>query len=68
MILKALYDYYNRCGDLPVYGLAVKQIGFLIVIDNGGRFIRFEDCRINKNTAKSFLVKKKCRSHRSANG
>ena len=58
MILKALYDYYNRCGDLPVYGMEEKQIGFLIVIDNGGRFIRFEDCRINKNTAKSFLVKK----------
>lgn len=58
MILKALYDYYNRCGDLPVYGMEEKQIGFLIVIDNGGRFIRFEDCRINKNTSKSFLVKK----------
>ncbi len=58
MILKALYDYYNRCGNLPVYGMEEKQIGFLIVIDDHGRFIRIEDCRINKNTAKSFLVKK----------
>ena len=30
MILKALYDYYNRCGNLPVYGMEEKQIGFLI--------------------------------------
>lgn len=58
MILKALYDYYNRCGDLPVFGMEEKQIGFIIVIDRDGRFIRFEDCRIDKNTAKSFLVKK----------
>lgn len=58
MILKALYDYYNRCDNLPVLGMEEKQIGFLLVIDKEGRFIRFEDCRIDKNTAKSFLVKK----------
>ena len=58
MILKALYDYYNRCDNLPALGMELKQIGFLIVIDKNGRFLRFEDCRIDKNTAKSFLVKK----------
>ena len=58
MILKALYDYYNRCDNLPTLGMELKEIGFLIVIDKNGRFLRFEDCRIDKNTAKSFLVKK----------
>lgn len=58
MILKSLYDYYNRCDNLPVLGMEEKQIGFLLVIDKEGRLIRFEDCRIDKNTAKSFLVKK----------
>lgn len=58
MILKALYDYYNRCDGLPALGMEEKQIGFLVVIDKEGHFLRFEDCRIDKNSAKSFLVKK----------
>ena len=29
MILKALYDYYNRCGNLPEPGTEEKEIGFL---------------------------------------
>lgn len=58
MILKALYDYYNRCEGLPAFGMEEKQIGFLIVIDKKGHFVRFEDCRIDKNSAKTFLVKK----------
>lgn len=32
MILKALYDYYNRCGNLPASGMEEKEIGFVIVI------------------------------------
>lgn len=28
MILKALYDYYNRCGNLPAPGMELKEIGF----------------------------------------
>ena len=58
MILRALYDYYHRCDNLPVFGLELKQIGFLIVIDKDGKFLRIEDCRTGKNAAKEFLVKK----------
>ena len=60
MILKALYDYYNRSrGTLPVYGRELKEIGFLLVIDRNGNFLRFEDCRNDdKKSAKVFLVKK----------
>lgn len=58
MILKALYDYYNRCGDLPAKGLEEKEIGFLIVLSPEGQFLRFEDCRTDKKHAKVFLVKK----------
>lgn len=58
MILRALYDYYHRCGNLPQYGMELKQIGFLIVINQEGKFLRLEDCRTSKNSAKEFLVKK----------
>ncbi len=58
MILKALYDYYQRCGNLPRLGTELKEIGFLIVIDKEGNFLRFEDRRIDKKQAQKFLVKK----------
>lgn len=59
MILKALYDYYYRRRDiLPAYGREYKSIAFLLVIDENGNFLRFEDRRIDKNEAASFLVKK----------
>lgn len=58
MILKALYDYYHRCGNLPPKGMELKQIGFIIVLDANGIFLRFEDRRIDKNRAQEFLVKK----------
>lgn len=58
MILKALYDYYHRCGDLPRMGMELKEIGFLIVINKEGNFIKFEDRRIDKKQAQKFLVKK----------
>ena len=58
MILKALYDYYHRCSDLPRKGMELKEIGFLIVIDKEGHFLRFEDRRIDKKQAQKFLVKK----------
>lgn len=58
MILKALYDYYHRSGNLPGFGLELKEIGFIIVIDGDGRFLRFEDRRINKTSAQQFLVMK----------
>lgn len=58
MILKALYDYYNRSGDLPTLGMELKEIGFIIVIDKEGNFLRLEDRRVDKKTAQQFLVKK----------
>lgn len=58
MILQALYDYYHRCGDLPQKGMELKEIGFFIVIDKEGHFLRFEDRRIDKKQAQRFLVKK----------
>ena len=58
MILQALYDYYHRRGDLPRKGMELKEIGFLIVIDKEGHFLRFEDRRIDKKQAQKFLVRK----------
>ena len=58
MILKALYDYYQRCGDLAPIGMEYKELGFILVISKNGSFVRFEDHRIDSKTANSFLVKK----------
>lgn len=58
MILKALYDYYNRCGNLPAPGMEEKEIGFVIVISKEGKFLRFEDCRTGKTIGRVYLVKK----------
>ena len=56
MILKALYDYYHRRGNLPAAGMEEKEIGFLIVISKAGKFIRFEDCRIDNNLNSATLL------------
>ena len=58
MILKALYDYYNRCNNLPASGMEEKEIGFVIVISKEGNFVRFEDCRIDNKQVRTYLVKK----------
>ena len=58
MILQALYEYYKRCDHLPRKGMELKEIGFLIVIDKEGHFLKFEDRRIDKKQAQQFLVKK----------
>ena len=58
MILKALYDYYNRCDNLPAKGMEVKEIGFRIVLSPEGQFLRFEDCRTGKDSSRVYLVKK----------
>ena len=58
MILKALYDYFNRCDNLPAKGMEEKEIGFLIVLSPKGEFLRFEDCRTGKDHARLYLVKK----------
>lgn len=59
MILRALYDYYQRSGDdVAPFGLEYKEIGFIIILDKHGEFLRFEDRRIDKKSAQQFLVKK----------
>lgn len=58
MILKALYDYYHRCDNLPQRGMELKEIGFLLILDSNGNFVRFEDRRIDNKHAQEFLVKK----------
>jgi CRISPR-associated protein Csd1 len=49
MILKALYDYYNRCKNLPKFGFVDKQIPFIIVIDKDGLFKRIESHESDEN-------------------
>ena len=61
MILKALYDYYNRCGDLAPTGMEYKEISFLVVIDEEGNFKRLERRGDAKNGQK-FLVMNGVRS------
>lgn len=56
MILKALYDYYDRCGNLPELGMELKELSFLIVIDKDGHFVRLEDRRTDAKRAQMFLV------------
>ena len=49
MILKALYDYYHRCGDLAPQGMEYKEISFIIVVDEDGKFVDVEDFRSEDN-------------------
>lgn len=58
MILKALYDYYQRSNDLAPEGFEFKEIPFIICIDKEGRFVQFEDMRYEKNKCKTFQVLK----------
>lgn len=63
MILKALYDYYHRRGDLAPTGMEYKEISFLIVIDGNGRFVDIEDVRTDdKKHGTRYLVVKGARS------
>lgn len=61
MILKALYDYYQRYTDydsdsLPRYGTMNALISFIVVIDINGKFIRLEDCRQENGKGKTFVL------------
>lgn len=56
MILKALYDYYYRCEGLVTKGLEYKEIGYLIVINLDGTFVRIESRMLDKKAASSFVV------------
>lgn len=56
MILKALYDYYNKSKDVlaPMY-LSYEEFAFAIVIDKDGMFKRIEDLR-NDNGSGTILL------------
>lgn len=63
MILKALYDYYHRCGNLAPQGFEYKEISFVIVLDADGNFIDVEDERTpDGKHGTSYLVVKGVRS------
>lgn len=63
MILKALYDYYHRCGDLAPQGFEYKEISFIVVLDSNGNFIDVEDARSDdKKHGTPYLVVKGVRS------
>ncbi|MDD4589428.1 MAG: type I-C CRISPR-associated protein Cas8c/Csd1 [Parabacteroides sp.] len=62
MILKALYDYYHRCGNLASTGYEKKEIPFVIVIDKEGNFVTVEDRRIDSKNSQKFLVIKDSRT------
>ena len=68
MILKALYDYYERSKDqLAPLGLESKEIAYIIVIDKEGNFIRLENTFDEDNNPSSFLVpKSKIRTGKNA--
>ncbi len=56
MILKALCDYYQRRSDLPRQGEELIEIGYLLVIDVEGHFLRIESRMIDGKTASKFNV------------
>ncbi len=64
MILQALYDYYQRKAADPEnkvapQGFEWKELPFIIIIDENGKFVHFEDTRTiegNRKRAKKFLV------------
>ena len=62
MILKALYDYYNRSieydnNSLPKFGMMNAKISFVIVIKRDGEFVRIKDERTN-GEGKTFVLPK----------
>ncbi|MBL0311770.1 MAG: type I-C CRISPR-associated protein Cas8c/Csd1 [Holophagaceae bacterium] len=66
MILQALYDYYQRKGDLAPEGFAWVELPFVIVINSEGLFLALEDTREgegrNRRSKQYLLPKPKPRS------
>ena len=56
MILKALYDYYQRSNNLVKKGMELKEIAYLIVVEKDGTFVKIESRMQDNKTASSFLV------------
>lgn len=58
MILQALYEYYQRKKDLlPQEGFELKEIKFVIIINEDGKFIDLQDLREGRK-GKQFLLPK----------
>lgn len=58
MILKALYDYYNRSDKVAPAGKEYKEIVFIVVIKYDGSFVRIEDTRNKDGNGNKYLVAK----------
>ncbi|MFA6412808.1 MAG: type I-C CRISPR-associated protein Cas8c/Csd1 [Syntrophales bacterium] len=59
MILQALKEYYDRKPGLPREGWEMKEIPFLVLLNQSGDFIGFEDTREGDGKrlrAKTFLI------------
>lgn len=61
MILKALYDYYDRLNawqedSLAPIGFEDREIGFVIVVNNNGSFLEIEDFNNPNGGAQIFRV------------
>lgn len=62
MILQTLSDYYDRksaSGELAPDGFELKEIPFVLVLDEAGGFVQIDDTRRlegKKKTARAFLV------------
>lgn len=63
MILQALYDYYQRKKDLlPQEGFELKEIKFLIIINDEGKFVDLQDLREGRRGKRFLLPKSVARS------
>lgn len=61
MILKALYDYFERAGDkLPREGYRMRPVAFTIVLDPEGHFAGIEDNREEVTDGKKTRIVPKC--------
>lgn len=62
MILKSLYDYYNRSGDTTPTGFESKETSYALLIDKEGNFLGIEDLRDDNGRGKTLIVPRSGRS------
>ena len=58
MILKALYEYYDRSDKVAPVGKEYKEIVFLVKIRHDGTFVGIEDTRNEEGNGNKYLVSK----------
>lgn len=71
MVLKALYDYYDRCkayapNSVPDFGWAEVSISFIITIEADGTFFKVEDARGELGKGTSYRLPSDGKSHTNA--